>query len=355
MTNSTIENEIFTDKDKKNFQDQMGYFIQPKIEKFEKVLKKFLLLNLFFALLITIELLYFFVHLTFLIQTFALAIHLSLIFATIFSYITLRLYFITHKREQILALKTEFVDSCSESLKELEHQPEYYILTAEACCQLASEIHGLEYQIYRFPLWLKSLDSLLAKFSCWCHWWDVHFMKEMLLKACIDEYIQFVRNFPTDLEAHAGLANAYVMLSGLYVDLRSIEELDEERWIPSQKYNKTFKAKFRSIAERAIEEFKILSDYAPNDPWVHVQLAYSYHDLQMPKDEIKEYETILQLCPQDKETLYKLGQLYFQQGQNAKGLQVYETLKKSNYKKAEDLIHFYGAYTIKDKDYTHLL
>ena len=75
MTNSTIENEIFTDKDKKNFQDQMCYFIQPKIEKFEKVLKKFLLLNLFFALLITIELLYFFVHLTFLIQTFALAIH----------------------------------------------------------------------------------------------------------------------------------------------------------------------------------------------------------------------------------------------------------------------------------------
>ena len=106
---------------------------------------------------------------------------------------------------------------------------------------------------------------------------------------------------------------------------------------------KVFKQKFRSIAERAIEEFKILSDYAPEDPWVHAQLAYSYRDLQMPKEEIREYETILQLCPEDKETLFKLGKLYFEQGQNAKGLQVYETLKRSNYKNAENLIHFYGT------------
>ena len=63
-----------------------------------------------------------------------------------------------------------------------------------------------------------------------------------------------------------------------------------------------------------------------------------------PKEEIKEYETILKLCPNDKETLYKLGKLYFEQGLNAKGLQVYEILKNSNYIKAESLIHFYGAY-----------
>lgn len=65
----------------------------------------------------------------------------------------------------------------------------------------------------------------------------------------------------------------------------------------------------------------------------------------MPKEEIKEYETILHLCPDDKETLFKLGKLYFQQGLNAKGLQIYEALKKSHYKKAEGLIAFYGAYS----------
>ncbi len=355
MTNSTVEKEIFANYDSGFLQNRLRLFIHPTIEKFKKTLRTFSLFNVCFAVLISIELIYFFIHLAFLLQSFALAIHLSLIFATVFSYITLRLYFVTHKREKLLALKTEFIRNCKNDLQELEHDPEYYMLAAEAYCQLASEIHGLEYEIYHFPLWLKSLDSLLMKFSCWCHWRDVHFIKEMFLNASVDEYIQFVRIYPTDLEAHAGLANAYVMLSGLYVDPRSFEDLDDDRWVPPQKYNVAFKNRFRSIAKRAIEEFKILSDYAPNDPWVHVQLAYSYHDLQMPKDEIREYETILQLCPDDKETLYKLGQLYFQQGQNAKGLQVYENLKRSNYKKAEDLIHFYGAYSIKDKEYFNSL
>jgi len=98
------------------------------------------------------------------------------------------------------------------------------------------------------------------------------------------------------------------------------------------------------VAERAIEEFKVLNDYAPNDPWVHAQLAYSYHDLQMPKEEIKEYETILKLNPGDRDTLYKLGLLYFQEGMNAQGLRIYEELKRSHYKKAESLMENYGSY-----------
>ncbi|MFI5344386.1 MAG: tetratricopeptide repeat protein [Chlamydiales bacterium] len=345
MSSSTIEKEIHVEFDKDFYRNKIHNFIVPTIDQFEKKLRSYAFFNLSFIVLIFVELIYFFVHLTFLLQTFVLAIHLALIFATIFSYFTLRLYFQTYKREKLMKLCNEFVDACRSELNELEGEPEYYCLTGQACCQLASELHSKEYGIYRAPFWLKSVESLLEKFSCWCHWMDVHMMKEMCLQACVEEHILFVRIAPTDLEAHAGLANAYVMLSGLYVDPRSIEGLDDDRWIPPQKYNEEFRSKFRLIAERAIEEFKILSDYAPNDPWVHIQLAYSYHDLQMPQKEIKEYETVLQLCPEDKETLYKLGKLYFEQGHNAKGLQVYETLTKSNYKKAEDLIHFYGAYS----------
>jgi tetratricopeptide (TPR) repeat protein len=100
--------------------------------------------------------------------------------------------------------------------------------------------------------------------------------------------------------------------------------------------------KFRQASERAIEEFKIISDYAPNDPWVHLQLAYSYRDLNMPLEEIQAYETILRINPTDKEALFKLGTLYFQQGMNAKGLQVYEELKRANFSKVENLIKYYG-------------
>lgn len=346
MGSSTIEKEIYLEFDQDFYQNKIHNLLFSTIKNFESCLKKYALFNFAFIFLISVELIYFFVHLTFLLQTFVLAIHLAFIFATLFSYFTLRLYFQTQKREQLNRLCTHFLYSCRKELKDLEGESEYYCQLAQGCYQLAAQLHGVEYGIYKPPFWLKSIDSLMEKFSCWCHWQDVHILKEMLLQASVKEYIQLVRLEPTDLDAHAGLANAYVMLSGLYVDPQSMAGLDDDRWIPPNKYNEAFQIKFRTTAERAIEEFKILSDYAPNDPWVHVQLAYSYHDLQMPEEEIREYETILQLCPEDKETLYKLGKLYFTQGHNAKGLQVYETLKLSNYKKAEDLIHFYGAYTL---------
>src|SRR5262249_17342472 len=150
------------------------------------------------------------------------------------------------------------------------------------------------------PSFLKTLTPTLEKFSCFCHWKDLHKIKELLLTHAIEEHIKVVKCEPTNLEVHAALANAYVMLSSLYADPRKYEGYDEERWIPPERYSTEMQILFRATAERAIEEFKILNDYAPDDPWVHVQLAYSYHDLQMPEEEIREYELVLKLRPQDK-------------------------------------------------------
>jgi tetratricopeptide (TPR) repeat protein len=115
------------------------------------------------------------------------------------------------------------------------------------------------------------------------------------------------------------------------------------RYNKFQKKTHYFDQKFKEAARLAIEEFRILSHYAPNDPWVHEQLAVGFHDLGMPDEEVKEVETLLKLRPQDKEILFRLGMLYFKQNQNAKGLQVYEELKKANFKKAENLISAYGT------------
>lgn len=345
MTTPAVEKEVVIEFDKEFYKGRFGTLINPSVNRFQKILKSYTIFHLLFILLITCEIIYFFVHLTLLVQTFVMAIHLALIFATIFCYFTLHMYAHTRKTEKLMELKSAFVSDYQQESLKFEAESEHHLLVAHACCQLATEIHAQEYQVFKCPTWSIFLSSSFEKLNCWWFWQDIHFMKELLLQACVDEHIKLVRMEPTDLEAHAGLANAYVMLSGLYVDPRTVEGLDDDRWIPPNKYNESFKLKFRSIAERAIEEFRILNDYAPNDPWVHAQLAYSYRDLQMPKEEIGEYEIILQLCPDDKEALFKLGKLYFEQGFNAKGLQVYETLKRSNYKKAESLIHFYGAYT----------
>jgi len=155
--------------------------------------------------------------------------------------------------------------------------------------------------------------------------------------------VKVVKLEPTNLEAHAALANAYVMLSSLYADPRKYHGFDDSKWISPRRYSETMKEQFCTFSKLAIEEFKILNDYAPDDPWVHMQLAYSYHDLQMPEEEMREYEIVLKLSPGDKETLFKLGMLYFNEGKNAKGLQIYEMLKHTHHKKAERLIKFYGG------------
>lgn len=325
-------------------QDQINSLIKPTLQQLKAILKSYLLFHLFFILLIVAELFYLFFHLTFLIQTFLVAINLALLFVTLFSYLTLILYFQTKKSERCIALKNRFVQAFKNYISYQEIEPLHSMTVSQACRQMANALHGSEYKIHSLSSLFPFLGHSLEKFSCWIYWRDVHMMQELLLQASIEEHLKLVRSQPTNLDVHAELANAYVMLSGLYVDPRTVDGLEEDHWIPPNKYNNDFQQKFRKIAEKAIEEFKILNDYAPDDPWIHTQLAYSYHDLQMPVEEMIEYETILRLCPDDQEILFKLGKLYFHQGLNAKGLQVYEQLKTSHYKKAEQLIHYYGAY-----------
>jgi tetratricopeptide (TPR) repeat protein len=109
--------------------------------------------------------------------------------------------------------------------------------------------------------------------------------------------------------------------------------------------------KFCSAAKRAIEEFKIINNYAPNAPWVHEQMAYSYRDLKMPIEEIQAYEMILLLNPTEVEILFKLGVLYFQLGRNADGLRIYEQLRKLHASKGENLITHYGSYSVVEESY----
>ena len=146
---------------------------------------------------------------------------------------------------------------------------------------------------------------------------------------------------------HAALANAYVMLSSQYLLPQTQTTASGGGslafWFkPSEKTQKRLQEKFRSACQKAMEEFSILREYAPLDPWVHTQLAYSFRDLNMPEKEIQELEILATLKPREHEILFKLGHLYFEQGHNAKGLQIYEKLKALKPQKAEELIQHYG-------------
>lgn len=317
--------------------------ISPVSQQFNSILRSYAIFNIAFLSIGFIEFVLLLLFFTFLTQSAVLAFSLAFVFLTFFSYFILRLYFQAQKPEQLQELKERYLLSCKRILN-YQEKPDSYISLANACSKLSDELSGQEYRIYHLPDALSALKPYLERFSCWCHWYDVYHMREVLLRGAVEENIKLVKCEPTSLEAHASLANAYIMLSVLHTNPRQQENSEVGRWLPGEEFAEILEKQFRFTAERAIEEFKIINDFAPEDPWVHAQLAYSYHDLQMPLEEIKEYEILLRLDPEEMDIQFRLGVLYFQQGMNAKGLRIYEQLKEVDLRKAEELIKFYGVY-----------
>ena len=342
MTFSASEGIPYAQTDRCFSYSSINSLIDRSIPQYEEIIHSYVRFHIIAWMILTIELIGIIVFSTFLIQQSLLAVIVAIFFLSLFSYFILKVYYQSQKPELFLEFKDQYLEECKKILKYKEGVAENHTALAGACGKLASALQGRESTYYKSLPLMSYVKGWVEIFSAWWHWHDFHKIKELLLLQSIDEHIKLVRCAPTSLELHAALANAYVMLSGLYITATRADN-ENRPYTPSSEFISLMHKKFRFAAERAIEEFKILNEYAPNDPWVHAQLAYSYRDLQMPKEEIKEYETILQLRPDDYDTLYKLGTLYFEQGLNAKGLQAYEQLKKLKYPKADQLMSYYGV------------
>lgn len=295
------------------------------LRQFKKIVRSYVFFHLFFLGLIAGEISVFFIFLTFLFQTSLVAFSLAAILLTTFVYAILLFYFQTKKPEQLLELRNFFLLLCKKGLPKNLMRSEYHLSLANAAYRFAAHLSKEEGIFSLLPTKMGSLNQIMQKVTFLCHKSDIHRMKEMLYLVSIHEHIQLIKATPTDLEAHASLANAYVALSRLYKD------------------QSAFSDKFITSTEKAIQEFIIIDHYSPNDPWVHAQLASCYHDLKMYEKEIESYENILSLCPNDKQILFRLGILSFQQGKSARGLEIYEQLKEMDFSRADELIDFYDA------------
>ncbi len=315
------------------FQYHLPQIYRSVLKDFRKIIQSFIRLHLVFSLLIIGELLLF---LPFATKLAIAAFALGGVFITLFSYVVLLFYYQTKKFDQLLHLKEQFLQSCRQHISVPAGEAQHHLSVAEALSKLASYLQDFELHFYKVPALLQPASPLLGRLSYLCYWKDVFKMKRLLLQAAVEEHLKQVRVTPTDLEVHVSLANAYIALSKLYRDA-----------IPqAAKQTQMFTESSRDAARLSVEELRILNHYAPNDPWVHEQLAMGYNRLDMPEEELIELETLLKLRPQDNEILFRLGVLSFQLGRNAKGLQIYQELMQSNFKKAEDLIASYGKIKI---------
>lgn len=318
------------------FQNTLPNYYRSVLKKFRKLSRSYVHFNLLFLALFLIEVTVFAISFPRLSHSVFFAVLASALFATCFSYLVILFYFQARKPEQLLAIKEEFLDSCRKLLSTPVGMDQHHLSVAEALTRLSSYLEDFEWEFYK-PF----SSSLISRFSAYCYWEDVFKTKQMLLTAAIDEHIKQIRITPTDLEVHASLGGTYVTLSKLYRE--PIQNPQHPRMNMLKKLQGQFVDKSNIYSRLAMEEFKILSHHACNDPWIHEQMAAGYKDLGLPEEETKEVEMLLKLRPQDKEILFRLGVLYFSQGLNAKGLHVYQELKKTNFKKAEDLISSYGA------------
>jgi tetratricopeptide (TPR) repeat protein len=318
---------------------QIADFAESLTDSFKKLTRFYVLFHLFFALLVFFEVVLFAVFFSFWIQSATISFLLASFLLTGFSYFVLLSYFQTKKPQQLYELGQSFIANCKSSLSH-----EDLLALPHAIYRVILYFDRIEAAYYNFPLLGETLNLLLKKFSIYCHWRDALKMKEFLLLAAIGEHIALIKKEPTDLEAHAALAEAYLKLARLYKEPQKEEGGPSLPWIPPDYASESMQTKFRRVCERAIEEYKIIEAYVPEDPWVHAQLAGVYHEIGQIEKEIAEYEKMLQISPNDKAVLFHLGSLYFQQGKTARGLQTYEFLKKLRDENADALLAFYDAF-----------
>ncbi len=330
------------------FEEQVSKHTANAIEAFKVITRQYAVFHISFFALGCLELLSFALFFSFLTKSTILAFSMAGIFLTGFAYFVLLFYFQAKKPEQLLDVRQTFLEHCQTSLPFEKGASEYHLSLGHSLYHFYNLLHRQEYTYYSLPSTFKTLAPLIQKFSVWCHWKDLHQMKEILLLMLIKEHIELVKIAPTDLETHSGLANSYRILSKHYQDPRIVHPEIEHLWVSPEYQSPDMLHKFEKASWRAVEEFKILDYYAPNDPWVHSQLAAIFHDLNKAEEEIREYETILKASPHDREVLFRLGILYFEQGHNAQALRLYEQLKKIKDSKAEDLLAYYDAYVVED-------
>ncbi|MBY0529808.1 MAG: hypothetical protein K2P51_06415 [Rhabdochlamydiaceae bacterium] len=328
------------------FTDLIEPHVTLALQQFKSITRNYALFHISFFFLGCLELLAFVLFFSFLTKTTILAFSLAGIFLTGFSYFLLLFYFQAKKPEQLLALKHTFLEQTQAILPFQKKTQQFHQCTIRALECLIDRLHAQEYTYYAAFQSFQTLGPLMKKFSVWCHWKDVHQMKELLFQLVIKEAIELIKMAPTDLEPHAALATAYWALANHYLDPRKTDPETEHLFVSLEYDSAEMNEKFKKNASRAIEEFKILAEYAPKDPWVHAQLAAIYHALNQPEEEIQQMQIIRTLQPKEKEVLFRLGVLYFSQGKHAEALCLYEELQQIHANKALELLSYYDAYAL---------
>ncbi|PCI77112.1 hypothetical protein COB21_03530 [Candidatus Aerophobetes bacterium] len=322
--------------DHKRFKSQVHTFCHHGLKHFKKLTKSYIFTHLFFLGILTLELSLLIISLAYLASTPFIATVLSIFLISAFAYTLAIFYFQTKKPEQFLKLHKHFMDLCAKELSQDLQKKEYYLCLANASFSFATFVEKQEKVFYSMPQVPGVFNRLIAQFTKVYHRKDFSKIKEVFYFSSIHEHIKLIKIDPKDIESHASLANTFSNLANIY----SSKSL----------FNKNHKLYIKTV-NQAIGEYKIIKALSPNDPWVFAKLAACYNITGEKDLEIASYEEILTLRPQDQQILFRLGILYFQINDQAKGLDIYSILLAQGYSKSHQLLDFYDANLFYEKNH----
>lgn len=322
--------------DHKRFKHQVGLFCNQALVHFKKLTKSYIFTHLFFLGILFIEAVALIASLAYLASTPFIATVLSIFLISAFAYTLTIFYFQTKKPEQFLKLHKHFMDLCAKELSKDLKKKEYHLSLANASFSFAAFVEKQEKTFYSLPQVPGIFNKLMAQFTKVYHRKDFFKIKEVFYYSSIHEHIKLIKLDPQDIESHASLANTFTNLAHIYSG-KSV-------------FNKNHKLYIKTV-KQAISEYKIIEALSPSDPWVFAKLASCYNITGEKELEIAAYEAILKLRPSDQQVLMRLGILYFQINDQAKGLDIYNTLLQQGYSRAKELLDFYDANLFYEKNH----
>lgn len=332
---------LYEDKTTSSFHKILELHCLSGLKHVRKVLRSYVLFHCIFTLLLTGEL-FFLITLYFLEKTTSLfAIGIFSLILSVFSYLILLFYFQAKKPEQFKQLKEWFLSICKKSIPEDLSQIDYHLFLAQSLYTFATFFQAKELPLYFASFPITSFQRLMKKCCYLWHWKDFQKIKEILLLDCIYQHLALLKHEPTNLEVHASLGNSYLTLASVYKSMHR-ETLTHQQPLSLEELQEELLKKFKSSISKAIEEYKIIRVSTDHeDPWVLVQLATCYHELEMYDKEIELFEKILEISGSNHDVMSRLAYLYFQEGRNAQGFKLYKVIKENAPEKAAQLFDYY--------------
>lgn len=333
---------LISPEKKQKLEESINLWFPMVCSDIKKTCRRFVAFHITFITIISLLCIIFALFFFDLLATSTLGLSLSLLFLTVSCYVILRVYLASKKNESLDQIVNKFINSCQKQLDYQENETRSILLLATSLAKLAHRLQNFESMMYGSSYKSPTLRLFLDKFGQFWHWEDIHKIRNRLLEQHVIEHLSLVKLDPGNLEAHAALANAYVVLSNLYSYPDSLNNDEFPLVHRPKEFIKNSLARYKDLSNKAIQEFCIIQEHAPHDPWIHEQLAISFRDLGQTNQEIQQYQKLLKLRPNDPQVLLRLGNLYFSNGDNAKGLKIYQLLKEINPQKAKILIDSYG-------------